>query len=180
MPKRKSTNAVIYDDTLLLEEYKANVELWKHDDSLRQHRIGNFLTANTILLAALGALITTRSFSSGLGLVFILLSVFGLSISVVWYFVNIRNTEYVRFRRFQLRSIESKLQGLSTFTRMHRAFDKLEHVSFGDIDQVFSISPHARRSSTALENGLPLIIQVFWFLILLGGIVQLFPLLHIH
>ncbi len=36
-------------EKLLLEEYRLNVELMIHDDRLRQQRITNFLTANSLL-----------------------------------------------------------------------------------------------------------------------------------
>ncbi|MBI5474420.1 MAG: hypothetical protein HY961_18945 [Ignavibacteriae bacterium] len=162
----------------LIEEYKANVELWKHDDSLRQQRIGNFLTANTVLITALGALITISSFSSALGIVSVLLSTFGFSISYVWYFVSIRNANYIRLRRLVFQEIESNLSGLSTFTIMHRAFGRSELITFEKTGETFSVSKHAKQSSTTLENRLPLIMQVFWSLVFLSGTLQIFFFLH--
>ncbi len=39
-----------------LEEYKINVDMWKHYDNLRQEKNKTFLTVNTILIATLGFL----------------------------------------------------------------------------------------------------------------------------
>ena len=44
------------EEKRLLEEYNVNVEMWKHDDMIRQTRTGNFLNVNTILLVALSAM----------------------------------------------------------------------------------------------------------------------------
>jgi hypothetical protein len=48
------TRADELEQARLLAEYQANVDLWKHDDTLRQERVGNFLNVNAALLAAVG------------------------------------------------------------------------------------------------------------------------------
>jgi len=42
----------------LLEEYQANVEMWKHDDNVRQQRARNFLTVNTLLILGLAGIVS--------------------------------------------------------------------------------------------------------------------------
>jgi hypothetical protein len=159
----------------IIEEYRANIELWKHDDILRQKRISNFLTANTILLVALGSMTAFRWGSAGLGLMFLFLSTFGFSISLLWYSVQLRNSEYIHFRRFQLRAIEKHLNNLSTFSNMYKAFDKHEQLSIATDDEIFMVSRHAKKSSTKMENKLPLFMEVFWFIVFLVGLVQIKP-----
>jgi len=115
-------NLTELEQSRFLAEYQANVDLWKHDDTLRQQRSGNFLSVNTALVAALGVVVSLEppiEYIGGIGLLF---AVFGILLCVMWHLVQVRNAEYVRFRRFQLRFIESKLTGLSTFQNIFRAF----------------------------------------------------------
>ena len=42
-------------DTTLLEWFREQIALLKHEDSLRQQRASNFLTCNSIMLVALAA-----------------------------------------------------------------------------------------------------------------------------
>lgn len=128
------------DHQSFLAEYEANVALWQHDDSLRQQRSATFLTVNIVLLTALAALIGLRARPSYLGAIAFVFSVFGVIVSWVWHTVQLRNPEYVRFRRFQLQSIEARLSGLTTFRNTYDAFYKGEEVNFLAIEDRFSIS----------------------------------------
>ena len=149
-------------DDKLIAEYNANVELWKHDDSLRQHRQSNFLTVNTILLVGLGAVIGLKPPIQNLAIVSLVFSIFGLFLSAIWHKVQVRNAEYVRFRRLQLLHIESKLGSMDTFTNTYRAFYKNKDIDFGgDVDQ-FVLSNQAKRRSTLSEGRLPILLGVFW------------------
>ena len=126
-------------------EYQVNVDLWKHDDDLRQQRNHTFLTMNTVLLVALGSLITLGDTVSDKALMAILISIFGLPVCFIWNRVQARNGEYIRFRRFQLRSIESRLPGFSTFANQYLAMDQHKEIDFQGLTDKFEISKPAMR-----------------------------------
>ena len=136
--------------------------MWKHDDTLRQQRIGNFLTVNTILLVALSAFTGIRVSIQGLAAIAIAFSVFGLLICLIWKKVNARNAEYVRFRRFQLRAIEAQLDGLTTFANTYSAFYSGDPVEFPELADRFEIAANARSRSTFWEGRLPVVLGWFW------------------
>lgn len=165
-----------HQQDLLLEEYKSNVALGQHDDNLRQQRTGHYLTANTILLVVLSALLSIKPTIYGLSIAVILLSIFGLSISFIWYSILGRNAEYIKFRRFQLRYLESKLPPMTTFTAMHEAFSQCKTIKHKNHDEEFYISKRCRKSSASAEGRLPIIIIIFWIIVLLAGLfVLIFP-----
>lgn len=157
----------------LLAEYQANVELWKHDDTLRQQRVGNFLSVNAALVAALALVTSLRPPPRYIGSVGLFVAVFGFLLCAVWYKVQIRNAEYIRFRRFQLRSIESRLPGLSTFQNIYRAFYELEPISFESPKGEFAVKPAARKASTSSEGRLPFLIGGFWCLVAIAAFILL-------
>ncbi|MBL0358153.1 MAG: hypothetical protein IPP72_15360 [Chitinophagaceae bacterium] len=154
----------------LLEEYRANVELWKHDDNLRQQRIGNFLTTNTILLVALGTLLSIKHDIKSLALSAILISIFGLLISFFCLSILNRNAQYIRFRRAHLKYLERKMPPMSTFTNTYDAFYEHKTLEYQEIDQTFSIPERGKKSSTITEGNLPVLIIIFWALVFLTGL----------
>ncbi len=164
------------EERRLLEEYRANVEMWKHNDMLRQHRISNLLTVNTILLVALGAFLNFMDSLYSIVIISIFLSVFGLLICFIWNSILARNAEYVRFQRYQLRSIEARLPNVTTYTNIFEGFYKLKPVSFIDIDDTFIISPKASSRSTITEKNLPFIIVGFWLLVFITSLIALLAL----
>ena len=81
-----------------------------------------------------------------------------------------RNYAYVIFRRYQLRSIEQRLSGLTTFANVYKAFYNNEKVTFIGLDETFKADKNAKTSSTKLENRLPQIIMIFWIIVFIAGI----------
>ena len=150
---------------ILLAEYKANVELWIHDDMLRQSRNSNFLKVNTVLLAGLGVVASLKADIRYLGGIGLLFAVFGLILSKVWHKVQLRNAEYIRFRRFQLPEIEAKLGGADTFRNTFTAFYEQRTVEFHATEKTFEIKEKASGASTLSENHLPVLIAYFWTLV---------------
>jgi hypothetical protein len=69
------------DQQKLLVEYQTNVELWKHDDMFRLQRSQGYLTFNTILLVALGVIVTLKPSLGYLGGIMVLFAVFGVLVS---------------------------------------------------------------------------------------------------
>lgn len=155
----------------LLSEYQANLALWQHDDTLRQQRSTTFLSINSLLILTLGGLITLSDSFVEAAVVAIPISVFGLPICLLWYQVQIRNAEYIRFRRYQLRAIENMLPPMSTFTNQWQALNRFETVLFENIAAEFTVKKAARGSSTVIEGKLPLVIAGIWFVILVISIV---------
>ena len=154
----------------LLAEYEANVALWQHDDSLRQQRNGTFLTVNTVLLTALAAVTALQAPIPYVGAIALVFSVFGVIVCRVWHVVQLRNAEYVRFRRYQLRSIEARLPGLTTFRNTYDAFYQGAEVKFPETGESFRVSTTAQRRSTLSEGLLPVLIGVFWSIIGAAGL----------
>jgi hypothetical protein len=155
----------------LIAEYQANIELWKHDDTLRQQRQSNFLTLNTILFVGLGAVAGFKPSIIHLGIIMFFFSLFGLLLSIIWHKVQVRNAEYVRFRRFQLQHIESKLGNIDTFTNTYNAFYNFKNVDFGEKISTFILTEQAKHRSTLSEGKLPTLIGGFWSVSAMASII---------
>lgn len=160
------------EERALLEEYRANVELWKHDDMLRQSRTGNFLSVNSILLATFCGLISIKPGFVSLGFSALLIGLFGIPMSLVWYSVMARNSDYIRLRRFQLRAIEACFPRMSTFRNTNEGLYKHQPLSFECTDEVFKVSRASRRGSTVTENVLPMVMVAVWGVVLGIGMVS--------
>lgn len=158
------TNLTDLEQSRALAEYEANVDLWRHDDSLRQQRAGNFLSVNTALVAALGVVVSLKPPVQYIGIIGLMFAAFGLLLCWVWHVVQVRNAEWVRFRRFQLRAIELKLPGLSTFQNVYAAFYERKSIDFQAPIGEFVLRPVARKPSTVSEGQLPWLIAGFWLL----------------
>lgn len=158
----------------LLAEYEANIALWQHDDSLRQQRSATFLTVSTVLLTALAALTALQAPLGYVGAIALIFSVFGMIVCRVWHVVQLRNAEYVRFRRLQLLSIEARLPGLTTFKNTYEAFYKGAEVRFLAIGDKFSVSTKAKGRSTVSEGLLPLLVGALWLIVGLAGMAVAF------
>jgi len=155
---------------ILVGEYQANLTLWQHDDNLRQQRYGTFLNINSLLLVVLGGLVSLAPPIGNAALVTILISLFGVPVCLMWHSIQIRNAEYIRFRRYQLRAIEAQLKPMSTFQNQWKAMNEFEVIQFPDINEEFEVKPQARRSSTMIEGRLPLVLAIFWAVVLVGSI----------
>jgi hypothetical protein len=161
------------EERSLLEEYRANIELWKHDDTLRQTRTGNFLQVNGVLLATFCALISIKPGFVNVAISSLLLPTFGILISLCWHSILTRNSDYIRLRRFQLRSIEACFPRMTTFKNTYNALYKYEPVTFECTGELFEASRSARRGSTVTEGMLPIAMLAFWLLVFVVGVISL-------
>src|ERR671914_289697 len=152
---------------ILLEEYRFALSLATHTDTLLQRRNRNFLTVNTILITASGALFTAGSFLPNVFLAIVIISLLGLIFCVIWYFVQIRHTELIRLIRLQLRSIENRIGAISLYNNINKALYEHETVKFPSISEEFSILYRAKIRASLMEQNLAWILVVFWFVILL-------------
>ena len=154
----------------LRSEYQANIQLWVHDDNLRQQRNATFLNMNAILLVALSTLITISPSLLILAVIAFPISVFGLLIGGMWYQIQNRNSEYIRFRRFQLRYIEAQLQNVTTISNQWKVLNEYQTLSLEGLEDKFSIKRPARLSATKIEGWLPLMLVILWSLIFIAGV----------
>jgi hypothetical protein len=140
---------------------------------MRQKKMENFLTTNSILAAAIALL--TSSFFSNMRVISIILvigiSIIGFVISLTWNSVMRRNSEYMRFQRLQLCSVERSLpEVFRTFTKMYKAFDNHEEVRFLCSPKPFKTK---MKSANQLEGVLPTIIAISWVVVAVSCVVFL-------
>ena len=128
----------------------------------------NFLTVNSILAAVIAFLI--NSVFSNIQIISIILiigiSIIGFFVSITWYYVMRRNSDYMHFQRCQLYEIEKKLGNpFTTFTNMYNVFDLGEGVPFSFLEKPFTSK---KQSANKLEGWLPLIIAVSWVILIVS------------
>ena len=151
-------------------EYDANIQLWIYEATFREQRSQMFLTVNTILLTALGIMVTFNPYFLNVAIIAIPISLFALPACILWYLILLKNGAYMQFRRFQLRSLEVKLQNLTTFQNQWKALNKYEKLTVPELEDPFLINKSAKHSAIVVENYLPLILTVFWAIIFLAAI----------
>jgi len=130
---------------------------------MRQKKMENFLTVNSILAAVI-AILSSSIFSNTQAMSIILIigiAIIGLIISVTWYYIMLRNSKYMDFQRLQLCSIEQSL-GFTTFSKMYKAFDEYEEVTFPCDSKSFETKTE---SANKLESALPKIIAISWVVV---------------
>ena len=104
------------DQDNAIEEYKINIDMWKHYDNLRQEKNKTFLTANTILVATLGFLLKDGISTTSDMLIPSAVSFLGATVCILWFFLQSRNAKYIRYHIFQTQELEkAKLPEYSTF-----------------------------------------------------------------
>jgi hypothetical protein len=158
--------------TILTAEYQANVDLWIYEVTFRQERSQAFLAVNTVLLVALGALTQFSPTIAATTIAAIPISFFGVLACVMWYLILIRNSAYLAFRLYQLRTVEAKLPGMTTIANQWRAMSLYETLHTDGLEP-FAIRPAAKRSSLRMENRLPLILAGLWALGLIAAVTVL-------
>lgn len=157
-------------DETSLEEYRLNVDLWKHDDALRQSHNQTFLGVNSAVLVAAGLVISASGELVIQGLTALAASVFGLAICGVWRRVQIRHNAYIRFHRKMLVALEAPLS-FSTFRLQEDAFhEPWSLIEMPHIASEFRLKKNERRSASGAEARLPEIVGVLWILAAAAGI----------
>lgn len=131
--KLKEVNA-----SRILDEWKANVQLYIHHDNLKQERIRHFLNMQAALLAFVG--LSTKQAIEGWGtpltaITFLSLSI-GISIIATqlaysWKAMDERARKFTLFERKKLRELEEEWSelfgsGLSTYTRLGAVLESNE------------------------------------------------------
>jgi hypothetical protein len=155
----------------LRAEYQANIQLWIYEATFREQRSQMFLNINTILLVALGTLTTFSPTHLNTALIALLTSLFAFPTCVMWRQILLKNGEYMKFRRFQLRTLEVKLQNVTTFGNSWKALNEYEELKVSELEKPFQISKSAKYSAIAVENNLPLILTIFWAIVFLAALI---------
>ena len=69
-------------------EYDANIQLWIYEATFREQRSQMFLTINTILLTALGILVTFNRSYLQTAIIAIPITSFALPACILWYLIT--------------------------------------------------------------------------------------------
>jgi hypothetical protein len=157
----------------LKEELRFNLDLWKHEEGLRQQRNTVLLGTNAFLAVATSAMISARpphAIALAIGLV---LSAFGFLICWIWHRLQQRHVVYADFRRKQMRDLAAQLK----YESWEKQWEALRappdpppvKVDFPHVGAHFS-PRGSKRSAIATESLLPRAIAAAWVLFALGGI----------
>lgn len=155
------------------EELRLNLDLWKHEEGLRQQRNTVLLGTNAFLAVAASALIGARP-PIGIGLVIgLVLAVFGLVICWIWHRLQQRHVVYADFRRKQIRELAAQL-GYESWEKQWEALRSPPDPSPISVDFRHTgarFSPRgSEKSAIVIESFLPGAIAAAWALFALGGI----------
>lgn len=167
-------NRAVRDKQDLRDELHLNLDLWKHEEGLRQQRNTVLLGTNAFLAVAASAVISARpppGIALAIGLV---LACFGSLICWIWHRLQQRHVVYASFRRKQMRELAAEL-GYETWERQWEALRappdpapvEVEFRLTGD-----RFKPRQSEGSAILtESLLPRAIAAAWVLFALGAIV---------
>jgi hypothetical protein len=158
----------------LRDELHLNLDLWKHEEGLRQQRNTVLLGTNAFLAVAASAVISARpplGIAVAIGLV---LAGFGLLICWIWHRLQQRHVVYADFRRKQLRELAAEL-GYETWEHQWEALRAPPDPPPVAIEFPLTggrFTPrHSEGSAIVTESLLPRAIAAAWALFALGAVV---------
>jgi hypothetical protein len=154
-------------------EYQLNVDLWKHDDAMRQAHNQTFLATNSAALVAAGLVIAASHSLAVQAGAAVVAAVFGFAVCGSWQTVQIRHNAYIRFHRIKLLSLEPATS-YTTFQEQQRAFHDADLVSLaGSAGQTFELDDHELASSSSAEALLPTLLLRLWVVAGTAGVLGL-------
>ena len=134
----------------LFDEYKINLDMWKHYDNLRQQKNRAFLTANSILAAAIGLVLKEQLSGSESSVAIALISLGGAIACVLWFFLQSRNALYIDFHRERVKEIEPRM--IPNFSTFSKDWDRhIEKVRFCE-----------KWRSNVIDRLLSALVAAFW------------------
>jgi hypothetical protein len=152
-------------EELLLEEYKICLELRKHEDERKASLLTTFFLIQGGLFTFYGWLVPNNKPTA------IMLSVLAVLFCLFWFLVMERMRAFIVIKVHQLQQIEKELGVITTVTNEERLRSTGKTEIFG---HVFELSFHQRLFSVrTIESILPVIVGVFWLLILVGVLLNL-------
>lgn len=143
------------EEQLMLEDYKACLDILRHEDGRKSHLFTVFFVIQGALFGLYG-LVVQNKVSGG-----IWLAVIAILLSLLWFLVMERMRAFVDLRYIQGEQLEKRLKGLNT-VRYELSLRNEGEVQIMDdkirlrfYQRVFSISKH-------LESLLPIITGTIW------------------
>jgi hypothetical protein len=102
-------------ESLLLRQWEMASELHRHMDNMAWQRFNYFTAINGVLLAALGAIVSSDTFNADprpclLNVVTAVIPVTGAFVSWVWFLIQKRGRGYHHYRANQARQAEAALK----------------------------------------------------------------------
>jgi hypothetical protein len=157
----------------LLEEYRLNVDLWKHDDTLRQSHNQTFLGVTSALLVAAGLVIAASNKLAVQGASAVAAALFGIAVACVWRRAQVRHNAYIRFHREMLITLEESLN-FCTFTYQSAAFQRpWGQTTLEPGGKVFELKAAEQKSGSDAEARLPNLVLALWCAALIAGLVAI-------
>jgi hypothetical protein len=171
----------------LSEQYKVNIDLWKHYDNLRQEKNRAFLQAQGFLVAALALTIAPDEFAtSSTMLLTVGVSIVGVVLGLAWLTLQRRNAKYIKFHQAHALALESAIvrkpgtmpnidyAQYATITKqqecVHPKITKQQECVHPEIKkQRKCVHPDKSRwppsawSSNTIDAALPCVTMLFWF-----------------
>jgi hypothetical protein len=148
------------EEQLMLEDYKACLDMLRHEDGRKSQLFTVFFVIQGALFGLYGLVVQNR-ISGG-----IWLAVVAILLSLLWFLVMERMRAFVDLRYIQGEQLEKRLKGLNS-VRYELALRKEGEVQIMDdkirlhlYQRVFSISKH-------LECLLPIITGAIWLALIL-------------
>lgn len=172
------TSGIDQDGLREEQELRLNLDLWKHEEGLRQQRNTVLLGANAFLAVGASALISAsppKETAFAIGLV---IALFGLLICWIWHHLQQRHVAYADFRRKQLRELAKKL-GYESWENHWRALripsetvPPPEPVEFPETADRFELRG-SQQSAIKVESYLPGAVAAVWAIFAVGGVIAL-------
>jgi hypothetical protein len=151
-----------------LDEYKLNVDLWKHDDTLRESHNQTFIGATSAALVAAGLVISASDNLVVQGGAAMVAALLGSSLAWVWNRTQQRHNAYIAFHREMLVALEPA--AYSTFRLQTAAFQKPWETVRLPNGRRFSLAEKARRSASDAEALVPRFVGIFWIAAFVAGL----------
>lgn len=153
---------------LLLEDYKATLDMLKHEDSRRDSIFKTFLFVNAGYFAIIAFLAGRTSVGDRVWQVNAA-SALLILLNIAFIFLLERLRVFARYRNFHMRHLERELGVMSQQTRELEFRDKRQMQNPGNPDDVLKIGFFSKVPASMTESAAP----AFTSLILLGFIVYL-------
>lgn len=173
----KSSESRSYDD--IRDELHLNLDLWKHEEGVRQQRNTVLLGTNVFLAVAAGAVVSAEPPLGAAFAVGLVLAAFGLLVCSIWRRLQRRHVVYAEFRRCQIRELAAQL-GYESWENHWTALRTPPNpppVSVYFATTETSFSPRGPKGSAIVaESLLPTALAAVWGIAVIAGI--LFAILH--
>jgi hypothetical protein len=168
------TGNELRDEMRLREEFSFNIDLWKHEEGMRQQRTTVLLGANAFLAVGTSAMISFRPPPETALLVGLVLSGFGLITCWIWLTLLNRHILYARFRLMQIRDLAARI-GYESWENQWfglRTFPGPKAVVFEATGDRFDASKKKKsRGANTVETYLPKAIGALWVCFAIGCVV---------